>query len=156
MLRKKSSETSLLKVWVYHCTLPIYIKLSACSWHANVQLLTIIGFGLISILAREGQTLDECHKSFHVDTLKWWWRVMRIDNSKLILLQRANIPRELKGRPSRNSPVLTSVTHYLTHGRKSSIPSGFFSDLVRCDVGQIPAGREHFHDPAMNIFEITC
>jgi len=59
VVRKECSETSPLEVWVDHCSLSM-----------------IIGLGLISVLARKAQTLNECRKPFHVHALDSWRHVM--------------------------------------------------------------------------------
>ena len=78
MLRKICSEASLLEVWVNHCSLSICPNILETGLRRDWidGFLTIIGLGVISVLARKAQTLNEYRKHFHVHALDFWRQVM--------------------------------------------------------------------------------
>ena len=69
--------------------------------------------GLISVLVREGQTLDEYWKHFHIYTLNFWRHFMWVDNGQLFVLQGTINPGKLKGGPSHKSPIIQLAFHFL-------------------------------------------
>jgi hypothetical protein len=80
---------------------------------------------------------------------------MWVDNCQLFLFQGIINPRKLKGGPSHNLPVTLNQLSILKAVTKSIIPSWFLSDLVECDIRQVPSMGKDIHDPRMHVLLAT-